>query len=112
MVLDALSSKCPSDIYMNQLGSLDIWRVFDSLCYRDKPVKRLRRTCKRDGRKSSRGWYEASKGRHFKKKGVVNIFSAAERRGCVSREACLGFFTYLRYKGLEYVFESDTIEEK
>lgn len=28
------------------------------------------------------------------------------------KEGLFGFFTYLRYRGLEFVFESDPIKEK
>lgn len=43
LVLEALSSKCLLDIYMNQLDSLDIRRVFESLCYRRQTSKETKK---------------------------------------------------------------------
>lgn len=61
----------------------------------EEPVERLRRICKIRGKPGENGMKPL--GKYFKKKGVVSIFSAAERyvgQGGVY----LGFFC-LRYKG-------------
>lgn len=42
-VLDALSSKCPLDSSMSQLGRWDIRRVFESLCYGKQTSKETKK---------------------------------------------------------------------
>lgn len=42
-VLDPLSSKCPLDSSMNQLGRWDIRRVFESLCYGKQTSKETKK---------------------------------------------------------------------